>query len=83
MVADMKILDLNPTLNMFYKLVKPILTKIFGAKRQPSAGFRVSALPHVQLFFRVAPCTTFLIKRSIVLHSPLGQVFQFWAVAGH
>ena len=39
--------------------------------------------PMYNFFSRVALCTTFLIKRSTVLHSPLGQIFQFWAVAGH
>ena len=58
----------------FFKLVKPTLTNILGAKRQRSAAIRVLALPHIQpLFSNVTPSAYFLIiNRNIVLHSPLG-----------
>ena len=68
--------DLNPAMNMFFsfKLVKPTLTNILGAKRQRSAAIRVLVLPHIQPFFsNVTPSAYFLIiNRNIVLHSPLG-----------
>ena len=74
-VAD----DLNHALNMFFffKLVKPTLTNILGAKRQRSAAISVlSLLPNHKynpFFSNVTLSAYFLIiNRNNVLHSPLG-----------
>ena len=55
----MKILDLNPALNMFFhKLGKPMLTYILGVKRQPLAAIRFQRYPMYNLYFILTPCTT-------------------------
>ena len=84
----MKILDLNPALNMFFhKLGKPTLTYIFFLNldihiRRKEATFssdQVSALPHVQ------PNLVYhLPNKNKVLYYALhsGLMFHFWAVAG-
>ena len=61
----------------FFKLVKPTLTNILGAKRQRSAAISVLALlpnhKYNPFFSNVTPSSYFLIiNRNNVLHSPLG-----------
>ena len=69
--------------HVFYKLVMPMLTNIFGAKRcslQPRSGFQPTPCT---AFFRLTQCTTFLIKKVLYYIPFLGRIFELWAVTGY